>query len=643
MKLSKNLEVKCDEITNNICSFKLYGKELLDTDNPSPSEFYVNGLPLQLRKYADPYGGDFYDPNSTMKGERFTEHLSGWGLVLSRNMGERISDFTKEVYSPYNCFGINYIIRREKAHQTCISPGPGGPVIEAPLFVDTFSLLNLNWKFWGEDTRMIFGSSHSAGPADTAAHIGYENDTPEVCKKYLTNVRRRLYPGVMVFHGGIFYNVKTEEWVAITCRNSHVGYILNTNNAGKGVSYDFTLHAEFKLNDWLRMPEIRIFYGNNKEEMNRFMADYVSHYYQEPPEWTFKTLWKEGLTWNNAPTWKEQGDKWIKEYEDGQFSGIKYSLVTNRPVDSGTNPFGYEPDPNHGTKQEFKEMCLRLKEKGIPMLIWMSHSGLVPGAPDVKDDWFIRGIDGRISASWGSENDGMFTINPGHPEYIEYTKKWIKFYIKECGAKGIFFDCLGWAFSPDYTKRDFMRYPGDTNLQSIKFMNEMYDYIKELDPEAIMLGEGTSLEGPCNIFALHSNPVKAIDGLGPRDFFLNINKYSKKRFVIDQAGFLNPGSGLCETIPRKMGEPFKEHNRFLTKLLREVGGRDTFKYAGDLLSVYENLLFVAFYDKKAPEIDVKLPAEYDNVKTITEKFTGKVYNRNNDSVFEKVYPGIYEM
>ena len=58
MKLSKNLEVKCDEITNNICSFKLYGKELLDTDNPSPSEFYVNGLPLQLRKYADPYGGD---------------------------------------------------------------------------------------------------------------------------------------------------------------------------------------------------------------------------------------------------------------------------------------------------------------------------------------------------------------------------------------------------------------------------------------------------------------------------------------------------------------------------------------------------------------------------------------------------------
>jgi hypothetical protein len=66
---------------------------------------------------------------------------------------------------PFNCAGINHLIRREQADMTDL-PCPGGPVNEAPLHVDSFGLLGWDWKFWGDKTRMIFPSSRSQGPCD---------------------------------------------------------------------------------------------------------------------------------------------------------------------------------------------------------------------------------------------------------------------------------------------------------------------------------------------------------------------------------------------------------------------------------------------------------------------------------------------
>ena len=64
-------------------------------------------------------------------------------------------------------------------------------------------------------------------------------------------------------------------------------------------------------------------------------------------------------------------------------SSTGYSLVTNRPVLSGTTPTGYEPDPLHGTREEFRAMCRRIAGRGVPQLVWMSHAGLMPqGGPD---------------------------------------------------------------------------------------------------------------------------------------------------------------------------------------------------------------------------------------------------------------------
>ena len=590
----------------------------------------MNGLPLALRPHCDPH-----DPTrklTHLKGERFVDHFSGWGLVLAREMGARSG-------LKHRCFGIQTLIRRELCDQTLPTPGPGGPVVEAPLFVDTFSVLNWNWKFWGEDTRMIFCSTHSSGPTDEYGHAGHEHDTPEKCKAFMQNVWRRIYPGCMLVHGGVFYNAKTEHWVAITCRRPQVGHILNIEGAGRGVNYDFTLHAPFALGDVLKLPEVKIYYGQTRQEMMSWLADYATFYYQEPPAWLHRTLLGTGLAWNNQPTWTRQADEWEKRIDSGEYAGVGYSLVTNRPIKSGTTPLGYEPDPNHGTVEEFKAMCHRMADRGVPLLVWMSHSGLCfQGGPDIDDDWFIRGVDGRVCASWGSvDSPDIAHINPGHPGYIEYTKKWIRFYIGECRCKGIFFDCLSWAFPADFKPRPWMRYPGDTNRMAIKFMEEVYACIKQCDPEAIMLGEGTTLDGPVNVFSINSNPIRGIDGMGPREFLLNLNQYSAKRMVLDQGGSLFPAQGLCNADPRP---EMLSLNQFVGKLLKDKGGPRAFTPLPDGLSVLEDLLIVSTREKPTT---IRLPHPWDGTMKLIDQVGGRTVPCLEPGAFVDVPTGAYRM
>jgi hypothetical protein len=629
---NEGLRVRCDDKTGQVSSVKLYGQELLDTNAPCASELFVNGQPLKLRPHTDPN-----DPTrklTHLKGEHFVDQFAGWGLVLARVMGGRPK-------LKHNCFGIQTLVRRELCDQTCPCPGPGGPVVEAPLWVDTFGVLNWNWKFWGDDTRMLFCSAHSSGPSDEFGHVGYEHDKPEACKRFMQNVWRRLYPGNMAIHGGLFYNAKTHHWLAITCRQPQVGYIINIEQAGRGVSYDFTLHAQFGIGETLQLPEIKIYYGRTHDEMMRWLADYVTFYYEEPPEWVFKTLWGEGLAWNNQATWKQQADHWEKRLDSGELTGIGYSLVTNRPVTSGTTPLGYEPDPNHGTQDEFRAMCRRIADRGVPLLVWMSHSGLLyGGGRDIDDDWFIRGIDGRICASWGSIDQGGLThVNPGHPGYIEYTKKWIRFYIKECGAKGIFLDCLAWCFPPDFKPRPFMRYPGDTNLMAVKFVREVYAHIKDCDPEAILLGEGTSMDFPVNVFSVNSNPKRALDGLGPRDFLLQLNQYAPKRMAIDQGPRFFPASGYCH-LDERPGSGAR--NRSMAKLLQEKGGRNAFMHLPGDLSIIGDLLIVSIPSPPAGQ-NIVLPPKQKRVTKLVGETGETTVKRDRNGVFRNVQPGIYRM
>jgi hypothetical protein len=292
-------------------------------------------------------------------------------------------------------------------------------------------------------------------------------------------------------------------------------------------------------------------------------------------------------------------------------------------------------------------MCRRLADRGVPLLIWMSHSGLMyRGGPDIEDDWFIKGIDGRVCAAWGNEDQPTIAHpNPGHPGYIEYTKKWIKFYIQECGAKGIWFDCLGWAFPADFTPRPFMRYPGDTNRMAIKFMDEIYAYIKELDPEAVMGGEGTTFDGPVNLPSIHTNPIRSADGMGPRDFMLELNNWTKtKRIVIDQAPAFSVASGMIKEIH---APEMQDKNRYLTKLLKEKGGSRAFVCLPGELAILasDNLLIVPTHSEDGSTVfpEFKLASPWDKISKLIEETDGSQIARDADGAFRAVPPGIYKM
>ncbi|MEI9999086.1 MAG: hypothetical protein WDO13_07900 [Verrucomicrobiota bacterium] len=181
---SEDLVVSSDLVSGQVSSVRLFGQELLDPERPCESELWVNGQSLRMRPHRDPNQSN---ARSHLKGEHYVEHASGWGLVLSRTMGERPN-------LKHRCFGITSLIRRELCDHTYVASGPGGPIVESPLWVDTFSLLNWNWKFWGDETRMIFPSSHTQGPSDEHGHLGYEHDTPEKAKAFLYNMWRRTYP-----------------------------------------------------------------------------------------------------------------------------------------------------------------------------------------------------------------------------------------------------------------------------------------------------------------------------------------------------------------------------------------------------------------------------------------------------------------
>jgi len=347
------------------------------------------------------------------------------------------------------------------------------------------------------------------------------------------------------------------------------------------------------------------------------------------------------LAWDNQPTWDAQAHYWEKLVEEGLMSGISYSLIISRPVFTGTMPTSYRPDPLHGSMEDFTALCHRMADKGIPVLIWMSHAGLAPGNPEIDEDWFIRGVDGQRISGWGNRNAGMCYCNHGHPGYIEYTKKWIRFYIKECRCKGIFFDCYGTGVPIDYTPRPFMRYPGDTPLGVIRFMEEIYACVKECDPEAIVLGEGCSLDGPVNIFSLAMNPRQPGHAFGPRDFLLELNKYSKKRIVIDQGPMFHLGGGISKSSTR---EDLKAHAKYMVKLLAQRGCRDAVNLPGDL-SILDNLLVVPFPNEGPSDAktDIQLPAPWDQTRALTEEITGARIPCTSPGVFPQVPPGFYKM
>jgi hypothetical protein len=186
-----------------------------------------------------------------------------------------------------------------------------------------------------------------------------------------------------------------------------------------------------------------------------------------------------------------------------------------------------------------------------------------------------------------------------------------------------------------------MRYPGDTNRMALKFQREVYACIKECDPQAIMLGEGASLEAPVNVFSIHANPHRTEKGMGPRDFLLYLNQFSPKRLVIDQGPRLAPGNGYCVMAE---GERWQKLNQYMTRLLAEKGGRNAFASLPNDLSIIEDLLVVPVDHPQEPtRRQVELPAPWSKTTRLIDVLDSLEIKATRPGIFADVSPGVYRM
>ena len=652
---SSDLKIICNRETGGVVQILLFGRQMLEPHDSSETEIAINHLPLKVRsEWAETRrrlgekAKDIPDDLAAgepgmMFGERFVNQYCGWGLEVTRHVG--IAPHLRQ-------FTLNYHVHRGRTLPACPIPGPGGPAVEAPMHVDTIAVPRWRWKLWGCDTRMIHISLHSSGPDGQFGHIGYNRGPVEEVKHYMGNVWRRQYPGVMAIHGAVYYDEKSGDWLAFTCRKPQVGYCLDLDHAGYGLSYSFTLHDEFRLDQSLLLPEITFYYGRTRDEMEQFIRDYTTKHWHPVPEWNSHTAWFGQNLWSPYRDWRHYWASAEKVIDGGAANGLgPYQMIHNwSRAMRGASPLGYEPDPAMGPREEFEQGALRMKQRGVPMGMWMSHSGLAPGR-DVDEDWFVRGIDGNWTASWGSQRTpALVLINPGHPGYIAYTKKWLKYYV-ELGYRWFFFDCGGWAMPPDFRPRGFMRFPGDTGLMSVRFYEEIVPYAESLDPGVIISGEGFSSDFPIHVFSINHNPVHSPDGLGPRDYLLSLNRLPGKRIVVDQAGRMVPASGVCVLggegeWPRELSfdEGFdwfagNEMFKAITAFVAEHGIYGGEQLRGDI-SIIEDRIFFPGHYKGQP---VALPEKYAACARIVHAVTGQAIARDASGAFIAPEPGMYMM
>jgi hypothetical protein len=598
---NETFEIAADEQSGGIASFKLYGEEML-APGPAPlADLALNGEPLELQVTPHTWnniGGypNAGDPVNEMHASRFLSHYTGYSLDVTRSL--------REVRPDQVC--LTYTVQRTKIRTLPECPGPGWGAIEAPLHVETLTMPCLPWKGFGANTHMIAFNTGSAGPRN---HLGYENGPVAHVKAVVNTWFRRQYSAVMGFPGALFYDPKSGRWLAISCRRPNIAYNLNHEAAAQGVAFDFLTMGELKMSQTVQLPLVMFQAGRTREEMDRFLATFMSQYYEEPADWFTRTTWFEmACGAETFVSWKHMHQAALRLTEKGGVSGLFVTLHARNLAFGGTSPNSSGPCEELGPRADFEAMIRDLKARGTRLMIWMSSCGLNPQG-DADPDWFVRGVDGDWLTSWGLPHQPHIVfINHLHPGYQAYVKRWMEYYLGELGMDSVFFDCSGFAYPCDFAPRSFMRYPSDLMLGNVRFFDFVRETARRIRPDAVVMTEGHGFDAFSNVTSLNNMPAEA-DGLGQRDRVLAFRHQGGKRFCVRSGMEADFGSGYVmiepganyHIAPDNSGLDLAEYARIgadpfnilLTRLMKEHGCRDAVNLpCGGGVSRMGDLLFV---------------------------------------------------
>lgn len=452
------------------------------------------------------------------------------------------------------------------------------PEIEAPLQVETLTVLTAPSLWFGEKTRMRAIAIGGSGPRE---HVSFEDGPVAEVVPHLQTGFRNAFPGQPLIAGALYYHPDDGRFVWVVARRPATGGRLQFGRQRQAFQFDY--FTGMGVNDELFTPAVSFLWGRGLEEAERVLAGQFDRY-EEPPDWWSKTTW----FWLH-PNW--QRDASFETMAKGaevlmDECGVNgFGLFTHDVPSSGhdCDVASPRPSPTLGGDAELRRAIDRIRAKGGHTYTWISRHGHRADSPGWQPSWGIRGVDGRSIRlrSPPSRGVSLDIVNCADPSFQDYIMRWIEYSVKHLGITGLFWDSGLQPLPPDFGGKPYLRWPGETSARALEFYEKVYRFGRTLSPDFFMWVEGISVDAPMNAFAVDNRSHGPNSGHG---LMRRIAHAGPKRLVWRSAWPHDLGSGFPFIEPfsdihwEPAGPKYKAAaadpmNRWVCRIVRERGCR----------------------------------------------------------------------
>lgn len=483
--------------------------------------------------------------------------------------------------NPPKSLHIRYRLDRAQINRYAQSPNEpesaGQRPIQMPLWLDTIGTLCARTDWFGPETRMLQSSIGGGGPR---SHVGHVDGLVKDVVPHLWNHYRRTHPGVQMIPGAVYHH-PDGRWLWITCQRPSVG--MHWDFETDRLAAQFQYHARLQPAEIVHTPEVSLYWGcdGRPEMLARLNENFIA--YKEPADWFFHTTW----FWLHCWQFREHGYDDIVEqikFLNGELGLTGFGITSHdvRPGCFDCATAGLRPSPHLGGDAGIRKVGETVRALGGKMYVWLPFAGLSQPGMDLKDAWRIKGDDGRPYESFYIGLYDMYHgVNYGHPEVQAYYLEWIQRYIREYKIEGIFWDCGGVPFPPDFSDpalRPFQRFPSESMTAAYRFMERVMQVGRECSPDFFMWHECFSQDLPGMAYSTAT---------GNDAFLMELNRCGRRRLVFRSTSIYNLYGGFATVSPgadtafrspvsiatyRPMASD--SMNKWLVKFVRENGIRD---------------------------------------------------------------------
>jgi hypothetical protein len=543
-------------------------------------------------------------------------------------------------------------IRYEVCRVPHTEPGEGldyiwQPEIEAPVRLDTLTVLGAPALWFGPDTRMRAIAIGGSGPRE---HVSLEDGPVAEVATHLQTAFRTVFPGQQTINGALYYHPGDERFVWVIARRPTTGGRILFGGARQAFRFDY--FTDMALQGEWTTPAISLFWGKGLDRADRVLAEQFDRF-EEPPAWWYNTRW----FWLH-PGW-QQGRASFETMGRGaeilmDECGVNgFGLFHHDVPWSGNDcdPGSPQPSPGLGGDSALRRAVERIRGKGGHTYAWVSRHGHRSETPGWRDSWGIKGIDGRNVRLHNPPDGGvrLDIINCADPSFQDYIMGWIEYYVKQLGITGLFWDSGLQALPPDFGDKPYLRWPGETSALALEFYERVGRFGRSLSPDFFMWVEGISTDAPMSAFAVDNRGPLASPGhalmrrlahLGPKRL---VWRSAWPHDLASAFPFIAPTNDIgwdpAEASYRKAAaDPM---NRWICKTVAERGVRGAVGLA-DGVSLLDEFVVAC------PGITgcVTVPAGLCRGNTLTHEITGtRVAGRSEatGTIFDLPESGAYRM